>query len=59
MRDPIEEDEGDRERRLDEEAAELRWSAFVEVVENYVESDGWPAVLAAVSWVMKERQRHA
>ena len=47
-------DEGERDRRMDEELREKDWDAFVREVLNFQESEGWPGVLAAVARAMRE-----
>jgi hypothetical protein len=56
MRDPLEEDPTEWVRRQDEEVRELRWTAFIEIAQNFAESEGWPGVLAAIARAMKEQQ---
>lgn len=54
MRDPIEEDEYGRNRREAEEERELEWNAFIILVQNFAESQGWPAVMTAVGRALDE-----
>lgn len=54
MRDPIEEDEYGRNVREAEEARELEWRAFVLIVQNFADSQGWPAVMTAVGRALHE-----
>ena len=56
MRDPAEEDDGERDRRLDEEMRERRWEAFVQVVASFAETEKWSGVMAAVSRAMREHE---
>jgi hypothetical protein len=54
MRDPAEEDDGEVERRVDEDVRELRWAAFKEIATNFAQTEGWPGVLHAVAQAMRE-----
>lgn len=56
MQDPLEEDEAELDRKVDEDIRGLRWAAFVQIVQNFADEEGWSGVLAAVSRAMKEEE---
>lgn len=57
VHNPMEDDPAEWERRVDEELAELRWGAFVQVILAFQETEGWSGVLSAVARAMREAEQ--
>lgn len=57
MRDPLEADEYELNRKADEQDRELRWAAFVQIVTSFAETDNWSGVLAAVARARHEQEQ--